>query len=365
MHEELHEVAVIGNGIAGSVACLRLKALGLNPIWIAPSFEMKNKPGEHLAPAARPLLKRVGADHLLDRYYHREANTMFSAWGSEHIAERNAIVHLEGPGTVIDRSRFETELLDLAIQSGVCRFDGAVSEITREGNNWRLVAEGKVVRAQFVIDASGRMAILARDKAERYRADQLAALVAFPRQRADSVVAPTRATLIESVFDGWWYASLLGDGRLALNYYTDPDLLPREVTRDVDVFKNLVNASVHIKRWLAEANFGLDEPPELVSAGTTWIAPAADAGWAAVGDTAAAFDPLSSHGITTALWTAITVADAVPEVLRGSTGPLIDYSLKVAHGVQDYLETRLKVYNSEARFKDSVFWQRRQDEKSL
>jgi 2-polyprenyl-6-methoxyphenol hydroxylase-like FAD-dependent oxidoreductase len=360
MHRAIDPVAVIGNGIAGIVACLRLKALGIDPVWIAPANEPKDKPGEHLAPAAHPLLNNLDAGHLLEPSCHRPANTMFSAWGSARIAERNAIVHLEGPGTVLHRSSFEGDLSNLAVQRGIRRIHEAVNTVTWKDDHWELETKDTVLRSLFVIDASGRSAVLARAQAQRFRADQLVALVAFPRQSHTSDVAPTRATLIEAVADGWWYASLLGDGRLALNYYTDPDLLPRDVTRDLCVFERLLNASIHIARWLTEADFRLSGPPNLVSAGTTWMAPAAGARWAAVGDAAAAFDPLSSHGMTTAMWTAITVAEAIPGALKGSNDALLDYALKVADGVQEYLVSQTRVYSSEVRFSGSKFWQRRQ-----
>ncbi len=360
MPNSIDPVTIIGGGISGIAACLRLKALGFDPVWIAPADETGDKPGEHLAPAARPLLQKINADSLLERPYHRPANTMFSAWGSRHIAERNAIVHLEGPGTVLDRARFEADLGQLALESGISRIDETVKAVHWEDNHWLLETEQRVLRTLFVIDASGRAAVLARDQAERFRLDQLAALVAFPRQDPTSDIDPTRATLIEAVAGGWWYASLLGDGRLALNYYSDPDLLPRDVTRDLEVFENLLYSSTHIRRWLIEADFRLEEAPEIASAGTTWIAPASGSNWAAVGDAAAAFDPLSSHGITTALWTAISVAEAIPEVTKGSESTLLGYAVKVADGIQDYLVSKTRVYNSEKRFAESEFWKRRQ-----
>lgn len=359
MASDIDPVAVIGGGIAGAAACLRLKALGLDPIWIAPEQGIQDKPGEHLAPAARGLLARIDAAHLLDRDCHREANSMLSAWGSETIAERNAIVQLQGAGIVVDRVAFESDLVALTLARGVRWVGGTVEAVARDGDGWRLTVAGPSMQAGFVIDASGRAAILAREQAQRFRADQLAALVVFIDQEPSSEVEPTRATLVEAVADGWWYASLLADGRLALNYYTDPDLLPRDVTRDPAVFQGLVDKSLYIGRWIAEAEFLLAAAPSLVSAGTTWLGPAAGQGWAAVGDAAAAFDPLSSHGMTTALWTAITAAEAVPGVLAGKAEDMTRYVGQVAEGVQDFLGSSGKVYAAEQRFTDDPFWRRR------
>lgn len=359
MANEVDPVAVIGGGIAGAAACLRLKALGLDPLWVAPGLEAGDKPGEHLAPAARALLARVDAERLLDEPYHREANSMLSAWGSDRIAERNAIVQLQGAGIVVDRPAFERDLVGLALERGVRRVNGMVEAISRSGDNWEWTAAGQTSRARFVIDASGRAAVLAREQARRFRADQLAALVLFIDQDPASDVEPTRATLVEAVAEGWWYASLLADGRLAVNYYTDPDLLPRDVTRDPAVFRALVEKTLYIGKWISEAAFRLEAAPGLVSAGTTWLAPAAGEGWAAVGDAAAGFDPLSSHGMTTALWTAITAAEAVSGVLAGDVDGLKRYVGQVAEGVQDFLVSRARIYGAEQRFASDEFWRRR------
>ncbi len=365
------DAAVVGGGIAGAAACLRLAALGRRVLWIAPPLEEGDRPGEQLAPAARALLARLGAAGLLEAPGHRPANRQLSAWGSAQLAERDAIVHLEGPGTVLDRPAFERDLAALArAAEGVERVEAALAGAERGPEGWRLsLAGGEALPpVPFVIDASGRAAVVAAPLSQRFRADRLAALVAFLPQDPESEVAPTRATLIEAVADGWWYASLLADGRLALNYYSDPDLLPREASRDPAVLQGLLAGTASVGRWIDEAGFHLAGPPRLASAGTTWLAPVAGpeaaggregAGWAAVGDAAAAFDPLSSHGMTTALWSGIQAAEAADAWLAGDAEPLARYAAAVAEGVVDFLKARSRIYGMERRFAGRTFWQRR------
>src|SRR5690606_17234956 len=114
-------VAVIGGGIAGAAACITLASAGLKPLWIAPDARTGDKPGEHLAPAARPLLAKLGALDLVARPEHRSANVMLSSWGSDHLVERHAMVHLEGPATVLNRTAFEADLVELALAAGAER----------------------------------------------------------------------------------------------------------------------------------------------------------------------------------------------------------------------------------------------------
>lgn len=352
-------VAVVGGGIAGAAACLRLTARGLAPVWIAPHPVADDKPGEQLAPAAQPLLAELGVPDLMDRPGHRPAHSLVSAWGSPVLAERAGIVHLEGPGTVLDRAAFERDLCAAAEGSGVLRLNAVVRSARRTRTGWRLDTDAGAVDARFAIDASGRAAVVGRGEARRFRADRLAALVAFPPQDPESAVAPTPTTLIETGPEGWWYASLLADGRLALNLYSDPDLLPLGITRDVLAWRAAIGRTRHVARWIDEAGFRVAAPPRLASAGTVWLAPAAGADWAAAGDAAAAFDPLSSHGMTTALWTGIKAADATAAALGGDAGAPAAYADRVARGVHDVLVARTRVYAAERRFPDSAFWRRR------
>jgi hypothetical protein len=77
----------------------------------------------------------------------------------------------------------------------------------------------------FVADATGRVARLARRLgATRVRYDRLvgvATLLASHTPTADTY------TLVEAVRDGWWYSALLSDGRLAVAFLSDGDLVRR------------------------------------------------------------------------------------------------------------------------------------------
>ena len=70
---------MIGGGIAGAAACLRLADLGRPPLWIAPPLAGDDKPGEHLAATARPLLARLG-------YAEAQIETLIQS-GAAHPAD--------------------------------------------------------------------------------------------------------------------------------------------------------------------------------------------------------------------------------------------------------------------------------------
>lgn len=114
-----------------------------------------------------------------------------------------------------------------------------------------------------------------------------------------------------------------------------------------------------VGRWLGSAGYAPDRPPQLASAGTVWLDRAAGEGWAAAGDAAAALDPLSSHGLTSALWGGRRASQAALAMLAGDPAPLARYAGTVDAAVRNVLVQRRAVYAEARRFADQPFWRRR------
>lgn len=346
----IHPVAVLGGGIAGAATALRLAQGGLRPVWIAADRQGSFKPGEHLSAAAIPLLKTLGSDAMLRSEVHRHAHSTYSAWGSEKLIERNAIVQLEGPPTVLDRGAFEDALSAQAVTSGAKRNDRDVVDVRVVDGHWELDTGNGCIKAGFVFDATGRKAIVASKYARRFQADKLNCQYAL--LTSPDAEEPRPVTIIEAEERGWWYMSVLADRRVILNFYSDADL-PGFASSE---FATNAHRTQAISAYLADYGYDVYGQPKRITTNSSWIAPAIGAGWAAVGDASAAFDPLSSHGMTTALWSAIEAADAFVAQDRQK---MQAYADSVAKGVQDYLNARHMVYARETRWADSSFWSRR------
>lgn len=341
---------VAGGGLAGAATALRLAQGGASPLWLAAPSCAAFKPGEHLSAAAIPLLKTLNSDALLRAEVHRLAHGTYSAWGSALLVERNSIVQLEGAPIVLDRAAFEAAISAQAIMAGAERVEKNIKGVTIEGQCWLFDLGDQTVPAGFVFDATGRKAIVASKCATRFQADRLSCLVAL--FACSDHVTPRPVTLIEAEERGWWYLSVLADRRAVLNFYTDADLPAFDPS---DFAENAAGTGA-IASFLADYGYQIQGPPTRMSTNSTWIAPAIGPGWAAVGDASAAFDPLSSHGMTTALWSAIQAADAF---LAKDPDQMRHYADAVAEGIQSYLDTRTRVYAQEHRWPDSPFWARR------
>ena len=358
MRDDAVDIAIVGGGAAAASAALTLAGTGYRVAAIAPRLEPGDRAGESLAASGVELLAGLGLAEAFAAGPHRPANARFSAWGSALLAQSNPMPHAGGLAYVLDRPAFDRMLRDAVERTG-CAIDATVERARRCDDGWTLhLAGGARVRARFAIDCSGRAAVVARGVGVRRRADRMVAAYAFLRQ-AGSDIDPTPATMIEAVEDGWWYATLLPDLRLCLAFFSDPDRLPRGITRDARAWAQMVAGAPSIARWLESAEYAIVEPPRLASAATTWLEPVAGDGWAAAGDAAAAFDPLSSHGLTTALWSGRRAALAAAAMLDGDDRPLAHYAEDFGAAIEAVLAARSSVYSRERRFGGAPFWTRR------
>ena len=365
-----YDVAVVGGGVAGAAAVISLAQAGITVVWLRPRWQGNgHKVGESLAPAANPILSSLGLSHIIESESHRRANATFSAWGQGSLVERNSVVHLEGAGSVVNRVKFEEDLFLIANESSTLVIEDTLQSVAEEEGLWQLKSHRETqATARFIIDATGRSQVVGRalihgENAHRETSDHLVAAYAFIRQKENSNVLPTPATLLETVENGWWYAALLPSGYLTLNFYSDPDIMPRRLTTDLSSWLALIQQTHHIAHWIEDAEFEIDSPPQLASAATRWLTPAAginnNAGWAAIGDAAVAFDPLSAHGITTALWAAARAPDFIMAYLSGDNQALKNYANSVEKGRKEYLKQRNIIYSQEKRFQKCEFWARR------
>jgi flavin-dependent dehydrogenase len=162
---------------------------------------------------------------------------------------------------------------------------------------------------------------------------------------------------IEAVPDGWWYASPLPSGRSVVAYMTDADLLPRG---GLAALRETWRAGLRRSR-LAAAFQSPDESVNLVTrpAGGGIRNEIAGENWIAIGDAAAAYDPICGLGVPAALAKGIAAARLL------ASGPSRAAALKAyveaeRDAFSGYLAGRRHVYGRvRGRFGDRFFWRRR------
>jgi flavin-dependent dehydrogenase len=213
-----------------------------------------------------------------------------------------------------------------------------------------------------VIDATGRKAAIAVPAgAHRHTADRLTAhhltLAPAPVSRAQDHPADGR-NLVESDPDGWWYTALMPSRQRLVVYFTDPDL-PTPAPRTAAEFRDRMLATCHVSARVRAHDLTSLPTPGRAPACTAHLDRVHGDGWTAAGDAAAAFDPLSSQGILTALYTGLSAGKAVDARLRGDTAALQEYAAAVITARAAYEQGHRAVHTQEARWVQHPFWARR------
>ena len=345
-------VVVVGGGPAGAVAALVLARRGISVTVLESRAEPERKVGECLPPNLTPLLRHLGLEDLLRQDGHLRSLGNRFIWGSPQPGERPFLAGTQGDGWHVDRLQFETRLAERARAAGAeWRWGSRLTRCERIGNHWRLEIQDEILEADFVADSTGRIAHLARRLgAKRVRYDRLvgaAALLRSPTPDADTY------TLVEAVPEGWWYSTLLADGRLAVAFMTDGDLLDRDAWRPTLARTEATRARVE------DHGYVLEESPRILPAETSRLDAIAGEGWLALGDAAAAYDPLSSHGIGSAMGSGFYGGNAIADLLAGNSEARVAYLEVMQKAYGACLDLQKRHYAQEGRWPEAPFWARR------
>lgn len=367
------DVAIVGGGPAGAAAALTLlQYTGRTVAVIERSAFEAPRIGESTSSSVLALLGFIGASHVLSDHTAQAACAAAAAWGGPEPMVRQALFTSQGDGLLLDRRAFDARLCEeVETRGGHLLLRHGLRRAERRGDDWHLelvtaARDPVALRCRFVIDASGRRASLARQLGvPAHRDDALVgvALRFSPRPaREPGDRGEPAATLVEATPDGWWYTAPVPDGQLIAVFMTDAPLLRAlRLTDPEGVRQALASAPYTRARLVGRA---APAPPQVTSACSRRLAELVGPGWAATGDAAASFDPLSSMGIGHALWSGTHAARLAEDVLLGPSSFAADYSAGMQQQYLQYLQLRQRYYRLEQRWPDRPFWRSRHGERA-
>ena len=332
-------VAIVGGGPAGCWAALQLARAGINVQFIV---------GQRTAKAYDETLS-ARATELAP--YAAVVSGHKSGWGGPEIYETAAMMSPWGGERLVSRPALDLALQDCASNAGAAVVHGKVVQVKGAAGDWRLALDsGQEIGATIVVDATGRVRRIAR-RLGAARARRFDRLVGYPvRLRCTRDGRAEACTYVLSDREGWWFLGPGNDDHRYALFFTDSDMAARSCLGTIAAswanIRDNLQAPAYLTQVMAPQlahSEALDQP---------W-----GAGWLAIGDAAASFDPLSSSGLyfakTSAEWASQAIQD---EDFRAFGDAVSDH-------VDAFLASQRRVYWGERRFADYIFWQRRHGER--
>jgi flavin-dependent dehydrogenase len=320
---EIYDVAIIGGGPAGSTAAGLLAQAGRRVIVLEREKFPRFHIGESLLPYSMPVFDRLGVREELDRTAQPKYGAeILTSCGTRHLRFhfRNGFRLEHHRSYQVERAGFDKLLLDHAASKGAeVREQTAVAgvEFGEDEVTVRLAGKGaEVIRARYVIDASGRNTVIGQQQRLKQNYPDLNKFAVFAhydhvrREPGDDGCTLTR--MIRSK-DRWFWVIPLSDTRTSIGMVTDTATFKAMKLSPEEALQSSFREQPHFQEILE----GAERVTPVYSTGdysyrnTSLVGPR----WMLAGDAAGFIDPVFSTGVFLAIASGEQCADAIDAVL--------------------------------------------------
>ncbi|NEQ37392.1 MAG: hypothetical protein F6K40_14415 [Okeania sp. SIO3I5] len=338
------DVVIIGRGIAGLCLSVLLQRKGIEHFLVAREMQQKVIAlAETLPPSALAMIQQLGLREVFEENALEKTLGYHSLWGSSKVQDVNFYFHHPyNYGLKLDKQLL-LEKLEGCLDSHRCL----------QCKDWFWEEEERCIRVnsaekvfdlygQIFVDATGRKKALLRKLGigSTVHDKQIAFSCHLPRIRHPKI---KHGVFTEAFKGGWGIVSSLDQKTNVMTLYAEKGSPQGLKMREYHHWQTLLSETQILQAFLANEVLS----PVLVSAANSICSnEIAGSDWLALGDAAIAFDPLSSHGIANAVYTAWQAAEAIEERLSSDSDFALGvYSEKLRKIFGAYLATRQKFQN--------------------
>jgi halogenation protein CepH len=368
---ESWDVVVIGGGPAGAATAISAQKRGRRALVLEADTFPRHHVGESLV-SLWPVFETLGvADEMDATFQHKRGSCRI--WGRDPIIKWTDFESRVGSrdySLQVERSLFDSILLRRAADAGATVREGQrVGAVLWDGGRAVGVryrapnGDDREARAPFVVDASGRSSVIAR-QLRLHTVDPFypdLSVYGYVKDARRFEGAHAGNLFIEAVPRGWFWFIPLHTGLVSVGLVCDRSTRRRLQERGLTRFFEEAVASSAMTRRLLEPSTLVWGPTATASHGYS-SARYAGPGWLVTGDAGAFVDPMWATGVANALVDGTLAGAVVEAVLSGRSreGDACSFYDRELAGRADRILTLVKfVYRSNRLHADQPFWSRR------
>ena len=339
------DVIIVGAGVAGLTLSYLLKERNINHLVLDRVSKPKNLDlAETMPPSALVLLESL---NLLELFSQSSSKTFgyHSLWNNDFLTTDNFFRHNPFKyGLKLNKTKLLNDMRVL-VSDHLIPMNHLV-EIDRSNENISVKIKAdhsiQTINGRLIVDATGRSRNVLKHfgiSSESFD-DQVALSCHLPYFKHPQLI---HSVYVESFENGWGIVSSLNDQTNVMTLYTKKGspILPK--LKDYQNWKALLSSTRILKDFLVE-----DIYPKVVGqkANSSKASQISGSNWLAIGDAAIAFDPLSSHGVSNAIFCSKSASEAIELYLTSDVAaPFQNYDQTINRIFHQYLKQKSSIYS--------------------
>jgi flavin-dependent dehydrogenase len=316
-----YDVAIIGGGPAGSVAGATLALSGRRVVILEKEKFPRFRVGESLLPASSDTFDRIGVKEKLDRagFLVKHGGEISSACGTARGTYffRNGLNVRWKTSYQVDRSKFDQVLLDHAHDCGCeVRYAVSLTSFTLNRDEIVLSCDRETVQAKYLIDCSGRNAILANHLQLKEPYSHLRKFSVFAYFQGPPLPPDPEASLTRMIRadDCWCWVIPMAEGKWSVGVVMDHDRFRSLQVSPEDAFEQCVQKQPEVYNRIGQAK--RFTPVRATADFSYRVRRMFGDRWLMAGDAAGFIDPVFSSGVYIATYSGEQAAMALKTALE-------------------------------------------------